>query len=115
MHLHMCFDWDRLGVGQGSKRLIDAPLLGDGGKRMSRVEFTIAEVMELCGVGRRMVLTWIAEEKLPGTHFLYDSPKLGHRIPARALLAFVERTNPMATGKIERAIAAKEHELGMAS
>jgi hypothetical protein len=65
----------------------------------------------LCGVSGRTVINWIEEEKLPGTHLLYDSRKMGYLVPASSLIEFARRTNPMIVPRIQRAVEAKENEL----
>jgi hypothetical protein len=86
-----------------------------GVKVVENVEFTIPEVMEICGVGRRMVMSWMEDGKLPGWHFLYNRPKLGRRIPAKALRTYLEVENPMRLGILDRTAAAKAKEMGLAS
>jgi len=91
------------------------PASTEAGDKMDNVEFTIPEVMEICAVGRRMVMSWMEEGKLPDWHYLYNRPKLGVRIPARNLRTLLETENPMRLGIFERAAEAKAKEMGLAS
>jgi hypothetical protein len=78
---------------------------------MIEVEFTVLEVETLCGVSRRTVRNWIDEGKFPSAHFRYDSPKMGYLIPAKDLLGFIARTNPMILPRAERMEKAKAEEM----
>lgn len=78
---------------------------------MVPVEFTLAEIAEMCGVSKRFVQNWVEEGKFPNKHFLYDSPKMGYLIPAGDLLAFLSRSNPMKVPLVTKRAEAKEKEL----
>jgi hypothetical protein len=90
------------------------------GERMDRVEFTIPEVMEICNVGRRMVMSWMdpkdgEEQKLPDWHYRLGEPKYGRLIPAKNIRALLEKEDPMRLERLNKAVEEKAKSLGIAS
>lgn len=78
---------------------------------MIQVEFTVDEVAALCGLSARTIRNWIVGGIFPNAHRRYNSAKMPYLIPAKDLLEFVGRTNPMIVPRVQKAEEAKAEEM----